>query len=248
MKNRFCILLISLILLLIFALGGCKKDEQSSLSPAVSDSQAPTSTDNQSSLTPDGQSPASQDESPMSKYKAVLQNKARFFCVDADKELYISQINQVVSDDSSVKAEVTKFAIVDLEKDSIPEIVLWITVNDNTDFGYEVLSCKDGVVYGYTLWYRSFMNLKEDGTFSFSGGASDYGFGRVAFTDKGCTIDNISYCESVYDSENNLTVSYFVNHEKASEEDFQSAMDKQDEKPDVTWYDFIDDNISGLSL
>lgn len=28
--------------------------------------------------------------------------------------------------------------------------------------------------------------------------------------------------------------------------DFESAIKKQDEKPDVTWYDFTDDNIEAV--
>mgnify|MGYP000023240895 FL=1 len=183
------------------------------------------------------------DKSPMRAYQSVLQNKAQFFSTDAKKDLNITQLNQAVSDDSSVKVDVTKFAIVDLENDSMPEVVLWLAENSNDYFGFEVLRYQDGVVYGYTLPYRSFMDLKEDGTFSFSSGAADYGFGTVKFTEKGYTIDKISYSESSYDSDNNQIISYYVNNENATEEDFLSAINKQSEKAGVTWYDFTDDNI-----
>ena len=128
----------------------------------------------------------------------------------------------------------------------MPELILWLTVNNNDDFGFEVLRYQDGVVYGHTLPYRSFMDLKDDGTFSFSSGAADYGFGRVEFTEKSYTIDKISYSESGYDSNNNQILSYFVNHESATEEEFLSVINKQGEKAGVIWYDLTDDNIETI--
>lgn len=80
-----------------------------------------------------------------------------------------------------------------------------------------------------------------DGTFSFSSGAADYGFGKMEFTENGYTVDKITYSESVYDSSDNQIVSYFVNHESSTKEDFLSANNNQSEKKDATWYDFTDD-------
>ncbi|MEA4893878.1 MAG: hypothetical protein VB064_01300, partial [Oscillospiraceae bacterium] len=178
----------------------------------------------------------------MEAYKAVLQG-TEFFSVDTNKNLNINQLNQSVSDDSSITAKATKFAIVDLDNDDTPEVILWLTVNNDDYYGFEVLRYHNGVVYGYTLWYRSFMNLKADGTFSFSSGAADYGFGSVEFTEKPYSIEKITYSESSYDPNNNMNISYFVNHESATEDEFQSAFNRQSEKADATWYDFTDDNI-----
>lgn len=191
-------------------------------------------------------SPSPSPESHMGAYLSVLQNKSKFYSSDTKEELDITQLNQAVSSDSSVTAEVKKFAVVDLDKDNVPEVILSLAVNNDDYFGFEVLRYQDGVVNGYTLWYRSFMELKEDGTFSFSGGASDYGFGTIKFTEDGYTIDKITYCESGADTSNNETISYYVNGESATQEEFQSAISKQDEKPGVTWYDFTDDSIKTL--
>ncbi|CRZ34082.1 hypothetical protein DFR55_11226 [Herbinix hemicellulosilytica] len=230
MKNRYYVILIT-ILTVLSGLTGCSHKEQTS------------QTVSKVSVTP-----APSKITPLSAYKSVLQDESPFFCVDSGKDLYISQINEAVSSDSSVQAKVSKFTVVDLENDNIPEVILQLTVNENEYFGFEVLSYKDGVVYGYTLWYRTFMDLKEDGTFSFSGGASDYGFGSITFTDKGYTIDKITYCEATYNSDNNLDISYFVNHKKATEEEFLSAIAEQNDKTHPTWNDFTTENISGLTL
>jgi len=256
MKKRFFVLFITALIML--GIGGCKKTEQASsvLSQtplaSVTSNKTPVNT-NQSALpsqTQPSKAPSASvtpNKSLMSTYQSVLQGKTQFLSVDSKKEINISQINQTVSDDSSVKAKVIKFAIVDLEKDNMPEVILWLSVNNNDYFGFEVLRYEDGVVYGYTLYYRTFMELKEDGTFSFSGGAADHGFGTVKFTKDGYTIDKITYCESSFDSENNQeTISYFVNHKSATAEEFSSAIEKQSQKKDVTWYDFTDDNVKTL--
>ncbi|GAE90179.1 hypothetical protein [Acetivibrio straminisolvens] len=186
------------------------------------------------------------DKSPMSAYRSVLQSKTTFFSIDANKELNITQLNEAVSADSSVKVEATKFAIVDLENDNVPEVILCLSVNDNDGSGFEILRYDNGMVYGYTLSYRSFMDLKADGTFSFSGGVADHGFGTIEFTNKGYTVNKITYCEASYDSGNNLIFSYIVNHKTSTEEDFLAAINMQDEKPDTIWYDFTDNNIETL--
>lgn len=229
MKNRFYLLVMIALIIPVFA--GCKSTGQSGYS----------TDETQSSLT------ASQSvKSPMSVYKSVLHNKTHFFSTDSKKDLYISQLNQAISDDSSVKAKATKFAVVDLDNNDTPEIVLWLSVNNNEYFGFEVLSYRNEVVYGYTIPYRAFMDLKSDGTFSFSSGAADNGFGTITFSGKGYNINNISYSKSSYDSSNNQVISYFVNQEVSSEEDFLKAINEQSEKPGVTWYDFTDDNIETL--
>lgn len=179
----------------------------------------------------------------LSAYKSVLQNNAVFFSTDAKKDLNIDQLNQSVSNDSSVTVKVTRFAIVDLDNDGTPEVILWLTVNNNDYYGFEVLRYQDGVVYGYTLWYRAFMNLKADGTFSFSSGAADSGFGTIKFTTKDYLINEVTYIQSSYNSNNNLSISCFVNYESATETEFRSAVNKQDEKADASWYKFTDDNI-----
>lgn len=53
----------------------------------------------------------------------------------------------------------------------------------------------------------------------------------------------ITYSQSSYDSNNNLTVSFFVNNKEATPDEFESAIQKQGEKPGVRRYDFTDDNI-----
>ncbi len=183
------------------------------------------------------------DPAALNAIKEVLQGSVAFFETGIKKTLDINQLNQAVSSDSKVTAKAAKFAVIDLDNDGTKEAVLWLTVNGLDDYGSEVLRYQSGVVYGYLIWSRAFNQLKTDGTFAFSGGASDSGFGAIKFTDQAYSIDKITYSESSYDSNNNLIVSFFINNKSVTQDKFELAIKKQDEKPDVTWYDFTDDNI-----
>lgn len=229
MGSKGKIFIIVIALLTILAIGGCSKNEE------------PATNTTEISITP-----APAENTPMSIYKAVLQDKIPFVSTDLNKDLHLSQIKQAISSDENIKARITKFALVDLENDSIPEVILKLAVNDNEDYGYEVLSYIDGNVYGYTLWYRQFMDIKEDGTFSFSGGASDYGFGRIILSEDGYAIDEITYSETIYDSDNTQNISFYVDKENATQEEFTKAINSQSDKKDVTWYDFTDENMEKI--
>lgn len=216
--------------------------EELNQSPVNPDETSITSSQNEDDENQESTQP-SEMTAIMETYKAVLQGNTEFFSTDANNNLNISQLNQAVSDDSNVTAIATKFAIVDLDNDGTSEVILWLTVNNDDYYGCTVLRYQNGVIYGYTLWYRSIMDLKANGTFSFSSGAADSGFGTVTFTENTYTINKITYIESSYDSNNNMRVSYFVNRESATEDEFLSAVNRQGEETDASWYDFTDENI-----
>jgi len=233
MKNKIIVLKIAMLIIMI-GLAGCKNTDPNIFN------EVSTSLDDSSSITPES---IPSEQLPMNMYQSVLLNKATFYSTDIQKQLYISQLNQTISSDSSVQVETAKFAMVDLDKDDIPEIILWLTANFNDDFGFEVLHYKDGGVYGYTLWYRTFMDLKEDGTFSFLQGASESGYGTITFTKDGYTIDEITYSKLNIYSDNKDKISYFVNKASASYDEYLSAIIEQSRKADASWYNLTDKNI-----
>ena len=179
------------------------------------------------------------------KYKSVLLGDADFICADLkNQSLNIKNIRQVITEDDSVTIDAIKFAVIDLDGDGKNEVVLWLRANGSSDVGFEVLYSRDETIYGITQYYRAFLNLKTDGTFTFSGGSADYGIGRLTFSDTGYDIDTPAYSQSMYNADNELTVQYFINGASCSEDEFYSTMDKQDQKEDVTWHDFSVDTIN----
>ncbi len=178
------------------------------------------------------------------RYEEILLSDGSFYCADlGNEELSLSSIREAITDDDGVTAKATKFTAIDLDGDGESEVVLWLQINGVSDYGFEVLRYGDGDVYGYTLPYRTFMNLKTDGTFEFSGGEAGTGIGRLGFSEGGCRTENLAYSESAYDDANELSVQYFANGEACSEEEFNAALSGQEAKADVEWFDLTESGV-----
>ena len=191
----------------------------------------------------DGQLPLSLEES----YQAVLLNNGEFFSTDLqNKRITLKNIKEVVTDDDDITVTANKFAMIDLNNDGENEVILLIQINGVSDFGFEILRYQEGSVYGYTLFYREFMDLKTDGTFIFSGGAADWGIGKLSFSGNEYMINKLYYCESQYNSDNELEVQYFSNGTPYSEEEFNDDMSRQEEKGNISWYDVTTDNVRAV--
>ncbi len=205
--------------------------------PGVEASQSPTATDASGAPT----RPSSPNSAALEAYNAVLQNQAEFFSTDVNKNLNISQLNQAISSEV-VTVDVASFAVIDIGHGGVPAVILSLNVNGN-GYGVEVLSYQDGIVYGYTFSGRQFGDLRTDGTFVASGGAADVGICTIAFDKNTYLIDKFTYSESNTDSENNMSVSYFVNHQSATEDEYNAAFSQWQKIPYVTWYDFTAANM-----
>lgn len=148
------------------------------------------------------------------RYKAILLGEGDFIDVNyKDSRLNLENIKEVVSDEDWVTAKVTKFTIIDLDGNGENELVLWIEANGDSDFGFEILFYKDQEVYGFTVPARGFEEPKADGTFYYSGGIGYSGTGRLQFSEKGYTIEDVSDSES------------------------------QVSKPDLGWYDLTPESV-----
>lgn len=179
--------------------------------------------------------------------KSVLLGTSDFISTDlGGQSLSVSEIGQTVTDDESTTVNISQFTVIDLDGDGNDEVVLWLQIDEINDYGFEVLHYRDGAVYGYTFVYRAFMDLKEDGTFSFSSGAADSGIGRLTFSDDGYSFDMIANSQSEYDSNNELIIQYFADGEPSTENEFNNIINSQDGKADVQWYDFSASNLSAV--
>lgn len=161
-----------------------------------------------------------QDENVLSeaeeRYKAILLGDGEFVNIDImdhNRKLTLENIGEAVTDDDSIKVEATQFAIVDLDGNGDNEIVLWLQINGVSDYGFEVLYYHDEEVYGFTLTYRQFLELKTDGTFLVSEGAANTSVCKLRLSAGGYEMEEI----------------------------FGSG--SQEEKTNVEWYDLTEDNV-----
>lgn len=215
-------------------------------SPDDSDTDISNDAQNENTEDPSEQSLGSEEKS----YKSVLLGESNFRHRSGlvDKRLNISEIRRAVvadDDDDDFVTRILKFAVVDLDGDEEEEVVLWIRLNDDLDWGFEILHYLDGEIYGYPIWYRSFMDLKTDGTFSTSYSAADQGMGRMTFSENGYSVSE-AYTHTTPLGDGEYTVEYFVDNEPCSMDDYFDVVEGQDQKADVEWYDFSEDNINAL--
>ena len=172
--------------------------------------------------------------------KEVLQNQTEFYDTTGAKNMKLEQLS--IDDDTPLRVQ--KFAVLDLDGDSVQEVVLSLGLEVNENYGFQVLRYQDGAVYGYQMYYRAFKELKADGTFAWSGGAADNGFGTAVFTKEGYTVTNIAYSESEGNVNGYLAISYYVEGKKVTEQEHHAAWERQNAKPYAVWYDFTDANIT----
>ena len=160
------------------------------------------------------------------------------------KEYYLDQLDELFWGDQAVNAYAEQFAVVDLDADGTPEIVVLTNMHIHSE-PILILRWQDGNVYGYPEVGRGLEGLKTDGTSYWSNGAFDHGFGRDQYVPDGDGPDlrtQVILGQLLGD----LTVKYTLNGRAVSKAEYEAAEAAQDAKPDALWYDFTPNNIAAL--
>lgn len=185
-------------------------------------------------ITPDADS-----KTVLTEFESILSGDGMFYIQGASDMLTINDY----CDMFTVEADITKFALVDLDGDSYAELILWITVNENIDYGVLVLHYDNNGVHGYAFAYRQMMEIKSDGTFHWSGGASNNGTARIKFCD---TYTEYDYIGGVKENDDN-GVSFYWNGEEISEEVYEQFYAEQDAKESAEWFEYPCDSSLSFS-
>lgn len=178
---------------------------------------------------------------PLEAYKAVLQNEHDFFSMEDKKVVHLNEFNYFNGMALESPFKVKRFAVLDLDGDKTPEVILELATDLESQC-IEVLHYKKNIVYGYSFVYRALIQIKTDGTFSFSSGAADRGFGKLRFSSNTCETDILGYSESGYNNDV-FNVSYYINKKSVTEESFIAFCERQEEKEDIVWHEFSQENI-----
>lgn len=242
MKSR--IMYIPLVFLLSTSITACsssKNNLTSNNSSSVSDSKitdtSPSSdseSENTNAMMP------SNNNSVLEAYKSVLLNNDEFFSIDNKKRLSLNDFLTNKETNGTI-FEVTHFTVLDMDGDEVPEVVLELAADNNPEF-YEVLHYMDDTIYGYNIVYRGLEELKTDGTFQYSNGAPDNGYGKLKFQSNAYETDILGYMKPIQNNDN-ITIGYFINNKSVTEESYNSFMKEEDEKKDVVWHEFSQKNV-----
>ena len=161
-------------------------------------------------------------------HQAILEDRFALYDTLSKKEMLLSDWLK------NNEYAVSQYTVIDLDHDADLETVLWLTRGSDANAGFLILHSNAGKTNAHLLYYRQFADLKEDGTFSFSSGVSNHGFGEIRFTGEACSISRIAYCES----EDNTTVFYYSERDSRSltKAEYESWERAQSNKSDPVWY------------
>lgn len=160
----------------------------------------------------------------------------------ASRGIYVSDIPELFPLGDDGYTAVDKFSQTDLDGDGIPEVVMQVIAVAGDAGGYIVLDQRDNAVYGLKTSYRTFCDLKKDGTFTYSDPTGSE-TGTAALHTVTGQLTKCFYC--VLDHETDR-YSYYINGKEASHEEYEAVQAEQDGKPNVIWYAFNSANVRAV--
>jgi len=137
-----------------------------------------------------------------------------------------------------------RFTQLDMDRDGISEIIVELAEWE----AFVILTFADGQVYGGEIVYRGLLGLKDDGTFTYAGGALDGGVAELIFStvDADGSLIGMGYlplAESRMEDDDG--VSYWLDGgaEETDEAGYMAFLEAQDAKLDALWYEYTEENI-----
>ena len=130
-------------------------------------------------------------------------------------------------------AQASEFTVLDLDGDGEREVVVRIIAAAGDMGGFLILRQQAGGVCGFPASSLTLMDLKEDGSFTYSSSAgTEDGVAFIRFGDAGYTLDKVVCCQGEhyeYDT-------FLMGGEPISQEEYLAALSSQNQKPDAVWY------------
>lgn len=218
MKTSFA-KLIAAMLAVVLVLTGCAivpKETAPQTFPAASQTDSPETTPETSSTAND-------------PFEEILLDEKAFFHQKQGKDMTLTEFCGYLGSLAETKVSFSNYAFADLDAEGTSELLLGIVFNDEFAYGTLVLHRTD-VVTGYEFAYRQLMDVKQDGTFRYSGGAANNGIARLEFTQDGWEYRILGSMES-----SGETISYFWDGQQVDQDTYNSHLDTHYFKDDIVW-------------
>ena len=152
----------------------------------------------------------------------LINDQKQFMDFDSKSTVSISALPEV---NKRYIGKPYRYATVDLDGDDIKELLIEFDLGGDT----AILSLQNENWIAYYCAYRARTHLKTDGTMSWSSSATRSGIHMLHFDESGI----ISVPIITYDEDGG----YYVNGASVTRTECLEAMQKQQQKPNVTWYE-----------
>ena len=157
--------------------------------------------------------------------KKVMRNEEKFVEALEDGKSAMLLREYCLNTDAPITDFELEFAVVDMDTDGIPEVVINIIGPDIR----LILHYADGDVVGYFFGIKGLNSIKLDGSFDW-GYATYYGCSLLKFAGK--TYESIELAS--YEHINQPK--YNIESSEVTQEEFEAFMDSQYQKEDIKWY------------
>lgn len=174
----------------------------------------------------------------MALYRSVLLEGRSFYSAAADGEIGLEELDRAVGGEGTM-VSVARFALLDMDGDGLPELLLWLRVNNDDSYGYQILRREGEALYGYTVWYKAMRELKSDGSFF----SVDRGFGRMVFEGSDFRYESEAGVKDRPEPGEGLVTGYYVGGVQVDAAAFESALAAQSEKEAPVWHDYTEEKL-----
>ena len=147
------------------------------------------------------------------------------------KQYYLNKIIHFLDYDFDQRMLPNQYAIVDLDHDGTPEVIVRLSVKQ--DSWIIILRYYKGSVYGYSHELREFEYPKMDGTYMASSEALDNMIMELSFDGSNIKEKRLGYSISGKDA-----VEYYIADNKVPEEEYNNFSEKYYNSEDVIWHLF----------
>lgn len=135
----------------------------------------------------------------------VLKDHALFYSVSNDESMTLEEYCASESERMGFEVSITQYTFVDMDNDGIQEAVVDFRFGENSQVMCMVLKwdSSNETVSGTEFYYRQMSQIKEDGSFAYSGGGDNDGWAKLRWE------NNAWVTESVEDSSHKTNIQWY---------------------------------------
>lgn len=192
--------------------------------------------------------PAESQQAVLDAFREVLAGGS-FIDSFSGIPLQLDPHDHTISDPFGIVSTPIHFLLLDLDEDGVQELLLWLRVEQDEYGGFWVLRYEEDRVVGYSMTFRNFDKLKQDGTYQVSNSPEDYGIGRIRFAENTWEFIYTAHYKAALDGDGNVAeYACTIDNAPGTMEEFNAAFEHHLEKPNAVWLEYTQENLTQAGL
>ena len=123
----------------------------------------------------------------------VLENQALFYSMSDDESCTLAEYCASETNRMGFDVSITRYTFVDMDEDGIQEAVADFRFGENSQVMCMVLKWDSNseIAYGTEFYYRQMYQIKEDGSFAYSGGGDNDGWAKLRWENNSWVTEDV---------------------------------------------------------